>query len=1028
MHAIHSIRATAYSSSQRSLGVRSPSNPTYIGWQRLTLWAVVGTCLIFTATGPATPAVAAPKSRPPWTNSRVRGTPDPPAPYRLVEAFPRLQFDNPICLVETPDGERMFVGELGGRVFSFAAETNAGKPDLVINLADLVPAPADDSPPSATLFGIALDPYYEANRFIYVTYVAGGPDPQTRLSRLTLTVGTPRQVEQDSEWIILTWPARGHNGGCLRFGTDGYLYISTGDGAGPNPPDPIGDAQNLSNLFGAILRVNVHGAEAPTSYAIPPDNPFINVPAARPEIWAYGLRNPWRFAVDRQSGKVWIGDNGWETWELIHAARSGSNHGWPIMEGRLPLLTHLKRGPTPIIPPVKDISHTLANSVIGGPVYRGKKHTELDGWFIHGDYIIGKIWALDTEHEGHPHRLLVDTDQRIVDFMETADGDILVLDHDYSGKIYKLIPSSPVEDLQAFPTKLSDTGLFDSVSDLEPAAGVVPYSVKVPQWMDGAIAQQWVAIPGGASIKTGSRHDDPFEFPDGTVLVKTLSLPIASHDAGESAGQSAGKGEEAGSDHANQRILLESQLLHYENGSWRTYTYLWNSKGTDADLVGAAGASRAIRVPDGAATDGYSERTWRAVSHTECQLCHNASANVAIGFVSEQLNHAEGVTTNQFEALAAIGVLDRIPDESDDDPPPLVDPHDDTQDLNDRARSYLHVNCGMCHHPHGGGTVNVYLRRHLALDETRTLRKPGVGDFRVQDPQVLVPGEPYRSLLFYRVAKLGNGRMPYIGSTEVDRRAVLLLHDWIRSLGNESDTTASVDDERASAIELLSSRLAVPIESRDQTIRQLLGSTEGALSLAHRIHAGSVQGEVRRRAIEFSQQSPTTDVRGLFEPFLPESQRRVRLGPSIDPQQILTLEGDAARGKLIFTSDTSRCRACHPVAGEATPLGPDVKDLTKQYTRAELLDQILTPSAKMDPKFVPYTLVNTAGQVYIGLLAERSETEVVLEIADRKTIRVPTDEIDEFEKRDQSLMPDLLLADMTAQEAADLLAYLMSLR
>ena len=120
--------------------------------------------------------------------------------------------------------------------------------------------------------------------------------------------------------------------------------------------------------------------------------------------------------------------------------------------------------------------------------------------------------------------------------------------------------------------------------------------------------------------------------------------------------------------------------------------------------------------------------------------------------------------------------------------------------------------------------------------------------------------------------------------------------------------------------------------------------------------------------------------------------------------------------------------AGHPVAGEATPLGPDVKDLTKQYTRAELLDQILTPSAKMDPKFVPYTLVNTAGQVYIGLLAERSETEVVLEMADRKTIRVPTDEIDEFEKRDQSLMPDLLLADMTAQEAADLLAYLMSLR
>ncbi|MCA9067269.1 MAG: PQQ-dependent sugar dehydrogenase, partial [Planctomycetaceae bacterium] len=158
--------------------------------------------------------------------------------------------------------------------------------------------------------------------------------------------------------------------------------------------------QDVSDLLGSILRIDVRGTTSGQTYQIPSDNPFTTQPGARAEVYAYGLRNPWKFNIDRRNGDVYVADNGWETWEMIHLVKAGSNCGWPVMEGRVPLRTEVAVGPTPITPPIRDHHHSEANSVIGGPVCHSVKLPQLDGHFIYGDYITGTIWSVVRGKDG----------------------------------------------------------------------------------------------------------------------------------------------------------------------------------------------------------------------------------------------------------------------------------------------------------------------------------------------------------------------------------------------------------------------------------------------------------------------------------------------------------------------------------------------------------------------------------------------------------------------------------------------------
>ncbi|MDA1053803.1 MAG: PQQ-dependent sugar dehydrogenase [Planctomycetota bacterium] len=930
------------------------------------------------------------ESRVPWTTSRIQGAPYPPAPYQITPAYPRVSFKNPTCIEEIPAANRLLVTEFGGKIFSVVKDPDVQQADLVIDLAESAAG-------SVRVFDADFHPKFVENRQVFVCYVHPGAGGQTRVSRFTMSKASPPKIVPASEQVIITWPTGGHNGGCLEFGKDGYLYISTGDGSGPNPPDGLTTGQDVSDLLGAVLRIDVDRIAGNRAYVIPADNPFVDLDGARPEIWAYGLRNPWKIGVDSETGEVFAADNGWETWEMVHRIVRGGNCGWPVMEARAVLRSEVKVGPTPIIPPIKDHSHNEANSVIGGPVYRGRKLPDLIGSFIYGDYITGTIWAVRFEGDDtYSHRTLVDTDQRITSFTEGSQGELYVLDYDYTGQIYELLPAGLPDTSAEFPRRLSETGLFKSLENLSPAPGVLPYTVRVPRWMDGAVGQRWIAVPGDARVTLAS-GDQQARYPDGTVLAKQVNLA---------------------SDNPEKPIRLETQILHYEGGTWRPYSYVWNEEGTDATLADSIGADRPLQVTGG--TGAIQERTWHVSATNECKLCHNAGSRFVLGFVPNQLE-------DQLSALAAHKTVSGMPEVPE--ALRLVDPHDESQNLDDRARSYLHANCGMCHHPGGNAIVSFYLNRDLPFEKLNTNKGTGIGTFGMRNAKLIVSGDPYRSVVMYRMSKLGYARMPYIGSQVVDSAGIALVSDWIRSLSDEVADQASppilAGSPEAKALTTLASAGA---DQRDAAIRTLVQSTEGSLALLTRLHGGDLPEKDALAAIAIGNDVQNTNVRGLFETFIPEGKRRARLGPNIDPEWILSRSGDAARGKLIFFSDGARCKACHDARDKSKSIGTTLIEINKKYKkRSEMLQHVLNPSLKIDEPFAAYAVLTTSGKVITGLLAEKTDEAIVIKTAERKHIRVPTEEIESLQRSAQSLMPDRILSDLTAQEAADLIEFIRSL-
>jgi putative heme-binding domain-containing protein len=946
-------------------------------------------------------------TRPPWTTSRLQGTPEPPAPYRLVPAFPQLRFELPTSFEEVPGASRLLVTERAGKISTFPKDARTNRADLVLDLRELLSS--DLAGQAVSLFDAELHPRFLDNHHLFVCYVHPVGGGQSRVSRFTLTEESIPRAVKGSEQVVITWPSGGHNAGCLEFGKDGYLYIATGDGSGPNPPDARTTGQDLSDLLGSILRIDVDQPAGNLAYSIPSDNPFVGLPNARPEVWAYGLRNPWKFGVDRQTGDVFAADNGWESWEMVHRIVRGGNCGWPIMEGRAALRSEVSPGPTPIIPPVKDHPHTEANSVIGGPVYRGSKLPDLNGSFVYGDYITGTIWAIRPDQDrAYSHRTLVDTDQRIVAFLEGSSGELYVLDYDLTGQIYELLPSTVPDTSASFPRQLSRTGLFASLEKMEPAAGVVPYSVLVEPWMDGAQAQRWVAVPNRETIDLVREAKKSSRFPNGTVLVKQVTLPQPGRES----------------------IRLETQLLHFENGAWNPYSYLWDDLGRDAHLVDSIGTNRPLTMIDSSSNGELRDRTWHVNATNECKLCHNAGPRFVLGFVPNQLDHSAN-GTSQLTLLAAQGVISEASARTSDGSLRLVSPHETTHSIDDRARSYLHANCSMCHHPGGTAIASFFLRRDLPFEKLNTNKGTGIGTFGIRDAKVIAAGDPYRSLLLYRMSKLGYARMPYVGSQVVDSAGVTLIEEWIRSLPLDASSPASMplksDSTEAKALTDAVAQWTSP-EQSTHAIKTLLASTEGALSLAARVHRASVPLQARQVAAMQGAATSISDVRGLFETFLPESQRRATLGANIDPQAILGRSGSLERGKLIFFSDGARCRNCHEINDPGQSLGPTLMEINQKYARMpELLQQVLQPSLKIDEPFAAYSVLANDGRAISGLLVEQNDKEIVLKTPEKKLERLSRDSIADMQKSPKSLMPDRILSDLTAQEAADLFAYIQSL-
>ena len=386
---------------------------------------------------------------------------------------------------------------------------------------------------------------------------------------------------------------------------------------------------------------------------------------------------------------------------------------------------------------------------------------------------------------------------------------------------------------------------------------------------------------------------------------------------------------------------------------------------------------------------------------------------------------------NQLIAFNEMGLLAWTPEPGK--LPRLANPYDESADLERRARAYLQVNCSHCHQFNAGGTANIALGFEVPLEETKTVGvRPIQGTFNIPGARIIAPGEPERSVLYYRISKLGGGRMPRVGSNQVDERAVRLIHDWIAGMRPTEKPVAGADRQgrcrrkTGPPLRALKQAAGAASEPRTAAIRRLASSTHGGLMLHE---PGSTARRLRRssgvRSAAIAGTSPQVEVRDLFERFIPEGERIKRLGDSFDRAALLALKGNAERGQAVFaTNPAAQCKTCHKLGPIGEAVGPDLSKIGTKYDRAAMLEHILEPSKTIDPQYVSYLVETKDGQVVTGVVTERTDAAVVLKDAQGKTVKIPRDQVEQLAPQSRSLMPELLLRDLTAQQAADLLEFL----
>lgn len=386
---------------------------------------------------------------------------------------------SPVYLDDAGDGSgRLFIVEQGGRILIYKNGAVLGTPFLDITSKVL-------SGGERGLLRVAFHPQYETNRRFFVYYTRRA-DGDLVISELAASSGNP-DVADTTERILLTIEHStysNHNGGQLQFGPDGYLYIGTGDGGGGG--DPLGSGQNVNTLLGKILRIDVNGA---LPYAIPPSNPLVGAPGLD-EIYAWGVRNPWRFSFDRFTGTPYVGDVGQGSWEEVDVLASGGNHGWNIMEGNHCYPPGSSCSSTGLMLPIAEYGHTGGNcSITGGYVYRGSQSPDMYGTYLYGDYCSGIIWG----YAGGVSTQLLDTSFAISSFGEDESGEIYLLS--LSGTVDRIIgPSAGACTLTCPP----DVTVPDSDGD---GLEVVSYPPATGVGTCGSITS---SPPSGSSFPVGT--------------------------------------------------------------------------------------------------------------------------------------------------------------------------------------------------------------------------------------------------------------------------------------------------------------------------------------------------------------------------------------------------------------------------------------------------------------------------------------------------------------------------------------------
>jgi glucose/arabinose dehydrogenase len=738
--------------------------------------------------------------------SKVVGSPEPPPPYRVKKV---LDYDFPVAVEPIPGSDHLLI-------LSLDRAYDSTKIHVLKDGAD----PKDKKhwlTHTDTAYAIAYHPKFADNGFVYVGS-NGAPKgskekKKTRIVRYTMRTQAPYDIIPGSEKTIIDWVSDGHNGGAIGFGLDGMLYVTTGDGTSDSDTNVVG--QDMTTLLAKVLRIDVDRPDPGKMYSIPKDNPFLTMKDARPEIWAVGMRNPWKLTVDAKTGHVWVGNNGQDLWEQAYLVKKGDNFGWSVTEGSHPFYEKRKLAPVPLTKPTVEHHHSEARSLTGGIVYYGKKHAELVGAYIYGDYSTGKIWAV--KHDGDKilwHKEIADSRLTITGFGVDTKGEILIADFQGKDKggLFTLVPTPKETAVSTFPRKLSESGLFRSVKGHVMEPSLIPYSVNSVLWSDGAGKQRWLGVPGDETIDFSTSRG--WNFPDKTVIVKSFYLDL----------------EEG---NPQSRRWIETRFLTRQDGEWHGYSYQWNDAQDEGVLLDAKGIDQeyTIKVPKSKEhPDGVKKQLWHYPSRAECMVCHSRAANWVLGLSEVQMNkdHDYGnCVENQLTVLERLGMLKvnyseetrkRLRDDlkakgktdaqidawmkqqtaSRDQreakpssllsAPPvqlkrLVDPSDKSQPLELRARSYLHSNCASCHVEAGGGNALMELEFAATLDKMRIVGvRPQHDTYGLKDAALVVPGHPERSVLLHRITHRDKGHMPPLATRHVDHEAVELMRAWIAGM------------------------------------------------------------------------------------------------------------------------------------------------------------------------------------------------------------------------------------------------------
>lgn len=701
--------------------------------------------------------------------------------YGLTNAFDDLTFDQPVAIASVPgETNRIFIVEKAGRIFVI---TNLAQPTKT-EFLDMRPETISNT--EGGMLGLAFHPGFATNGHFYVFATVGATLNGTHygyhdeLARYSVDLENPDRALPASKLRLFAQfdNSDQHNAGDVKFGPDGYLYVSIGF-EGPSSAEGIVPSQSIdSHFFGSVLRIDVDKRPdnlppnpypgGTTNYLVPSDNPFVGatnfngIPVApenvRTELYAVGLRNPWRISFD--GWQLYCADVGGALYEEINLIERGGNYGWPYLEGHNSTISPA--------PPTLSPLHTYFHGaglfeglcVIGGAVYRGGNIPQLVGAYVFGDAMNGRIWAL--RHNGSsvtnletitsmPH--LAGTVSITTFGTDPSNGDVLVAD--YGGRIHRLIHVDP-ESVVA-PVTLAETGAFADLAALTPEAGIVPYEVSVPFWSDGAFKQRWFSVPDAAAT-IGFDATKHWSFPTGTVWIKHFELELTNGVA-------------------SSRRRIETRFLVKNSNGVYGVTYRWGDSVTNAVLVEDGGRNESFLINDNGTLRA---QTWTYPSRNDCLKCHNAGAGFILGFNTPQLNcsvSTSGGSVNQIAHLNALGYLRDYAANTEE--LPMLATAASAAPIQDRVRSYLHANCSACHH--AAGPLTNFWQAPITGRWADARIVDGFSFTAPADYRILKPGEPDRSTILFRTSS-PHGRMPPLASTEFDSNAMALLREYVLGL------------------------------------------------------------------------------------------------------------------------------------------------------------------------------------------------------------------------------------------------------